>query len=113
MKVQIYGASDDLIEIEGDIRKEIGVNTSTAKKFYVYCQNELQMTLQIKFSDAGYWQVIPQVDVKTWDEDNTNFVKNWDIILKMSDAERCRYSTTLVIDSHDDEIEITQKRKKA
>ena len=113
MRVQIYGASDDLIEIEGDIREEFAVNnTATARKFYVYCEGDLQMTFQIKFTDSGYWNVVPQIDIATWDEENKNYIKEWDIALKFNDQERCRYSTTLLIDSGNDVFEIERKRRK-
>jgi hypothetical protein len=111
MEVVVFGASDDLIEFEGDIRDEIDVNSSnTAKKFYVYCENELQFTFQVKF--VGFWQIIPQLDIKTADEDNHNYCKNWDISLKFWDSNNCRYSTSLFINSHGDDLEITRKRKK-
>jgi hypothetical protein len=112
MIVAIYGASDDLIEIEGDISKEIDSNSSTAKKFYVYCKDELQFTFQVKFTNAGYWQVIPQMDDKTWEEDNENYCKYWDITLIFNDKSRCRYSSTLNIDSKDMDFEIERKRRK-
>jgi len=113
MLVHIYGASDDLIEFEGDIRAEIDVNnTRVAKKFYVYCEDELQFTFQIKFTNSGYWQVIPQIDDKTFDEGNSNFCKDWDIQLKYFDSDFCRYSTTLTINSYGDNFEIARKRRK-
>jgi len=112
MRVAIYGASDDLIEFEGDISKEIDSNSSTAKKFYVYCKNDLQFTFQVKFTNAGYWQIIPQMDDKTWEESNENYCKEWDITLVFNDENRCRHSTTLIIDSRNMNFEIERKRRK-
>jgi hypothetical protein len=114
MLVHIYGASDDLIEFDGDIKEEFYINNTSkpSRKFYVYCEDELQFTFQIKFTNSGYWQVIPQMDDKTLDEDNSNYCKDWNIQLKFFDSNFCRYSTSLTINSYGDDFKITRKRKK-
>lgn len=110
MKVVIYGASDDLVEIEGDISDEIDA-AGRAPKLYVYSKGELQFSIQTKYD--GCWLILPQLDPKSFDEDNQNICKNWDIKLNMVGSnEYSRYSMVLNIDSKEDEFEITKRRKK-
>jgi hypothetical protein len=110
MKVTIYGASDDLIEFEGDISDEHDCS-GNAKKYYVYHEDELQFVFQIKYE--GCWNILVQLDTKTFDEDKANKCKDWDIKLDMVGSnEYSRYSMVLHIDSGEDKFEIAKRRRK-
>lgn len=110
MKVTIYGASDDLVEIEGDISEEIDA-IGRAPKLYIYSNDKLQFVVKIKYD--GCWLIMPQLDAASFDEDDENLLKNWDISLNMVGAnEYSRYSMVLHIDSKSDNFEINKRRKK-
>lgn len=108
MKVNIYGASDDLLEIEGDISEEYDV-CDRMPKLYVYSDNELQFVIKISF--VGCWLIQPILDEKSFDESNSLKCKNWKININMISKE-CIYSMGLSIDSGLDNLEITRRRKK-
>ena len=110
MKVSIYGASDDLVEIEGDIEDEIDA-AGRMPKLYIYSDHTLQFVVQIKY--VGCWIVTPILDEKSFDEDNTNICQNWKINIDMVGGnEFNRYSMVLHIDSGNDVFEISKRRRK-
>jgi len=109
MKVTIYGASDDLLEIEGDIEDELDIG-GRMPKLYVYSNDKLQFVIQVKYE--GCWNIIPQLDSKTFDEDNPPVCKDWEVSLQMGGStEYSRYSMVLNIDSKNDDFTITKRRK--
>ena len=109
MKVIIYGASDDLVELEGDIYDEIDCY-SKKPKLYVYYKDTLQFV--IKTSYDSVWHITPQIDDKTFNCELQLRCKDWNITHIFGSKEYCRYSETLMIDSGDDIFEITKKRRK-
>lgn len=52
-EVTIYGASDDLIEIEGDIREEIYANDETGN-FLAFSDGTI---LSVNYGKEGIWRV--------------------------------------------------------
>jgi hypothetical protein len=50
--IKVYGASDDLIEIEGDIREEF--DTYDAENFLTFNDGTV---LHVKYDDPGIWKV--------------------------------------------------------
>jgi hypothetical protein len=52
-QIKIYGASDDLIEIEGDIREEFEY-WSNYKNYFAFSDGTL---LQIEYCDDGIWRI--------------------------------------------------------
>lgn len=109
MKVIIYGASDDLIELEGDISDEINCY-SKKPKLYIYYKDTLQFVIKTSFDSV--WHITPQIDDKTFNCELQLRCKDWTITSVFGSKEFCRYSETLMIDSGDDIFEITKKRKK-
>lgn len=109
MKVIIYGASDDLVELEGDISDEIDCY-SKKPKLYVYYKDTLQFV--IKTSYDGVWNITPMLDEKSFNCELQLRCKDWNISHVFGSKEYCRYSATLIIDSGDDVFEITKKRRK-
>ena len=108
MTVTIYGASDDLIEFEGDISEEYDYN-GTAKKYYVYHEKVLQFTIQVKFN--GYWEIVAKLD-KKFDEDEELKCRDWSISTLMQGFGYFpEHTMVLEIDSYDDVFTITRKRK--
>lgn len=55
MSVTVYGASDDLIEVEGDIREEFPWNDPDA----AYLGFSNGVILRILFSISGAWRITP------------------------------------------------------
>lgn len=108
MKVKIYGHSDDLVEIEGDISDEIDAY-SKVPKLYVYYNDVLQFVIKISFT--GTWNIRPELD-KEFCEDVVYAFDNWNIRFKLRDLSLKRYSNVIEIDSGDDIFEIKKKRKK-
>jgi len=109
MKVKIYGASDDLIEIEGDISEEFDCYNKSPK-LYVYTQdNVLQFVISTKYD--GCWNILPQLDIKTFDENNKNQCRNWIININMIGTNYSKHSMVLNIDSGKDDFFITRRRK--
>lgn len=53
MSVTIYGASDDLIEIEGDLEEEFGAYDSG--EMHIAVSTGLLAT--IAYTDAGFWRI--------------------------------------------------------
>ena len=53
MSVKVYGASDDLIEIEGDINEEFYKSSDT----YDYIAFSTGAVLTIKYDDDGIWKI--------------------------------------------------------
>lgn len=54
MTVTVYGASDDLIEVEGDIREEFNP-TEGVSSFLGFSDGTL---LKIVYDDTGVWKII-------------------------------------------------------
>lgn len=57
MSVTVYGASDDLIEVEGDVYEEFSWLDSDPT--YLGFSNGL--VLRIEYSDSGVWRISPVV----------------------------------------------------
>lgn len=55
MSVTVYGASDDLIEVEGDIREEFSWLASDPT-FLGFSNG---VVLRIAYSDSGHWRISP------------------------------------------------------
>lgn len=110
MKVSIYGCSDDLVEIEGDITDEIDCY-SKKPKLYVYSEDVLQFVIKTSF--VGCWLIQPLLDEQTFEEEKPPKCKSWDISIDMVGKEHHnRYSMVLNINSGDDDFTITKRRKK-
>jgi hypothetical protein len=56
-KLEIYGASDDLIEVEGDIREEF--NPSGDDPSYLGFSDGT--ILKITYDNDGMWRIVPMV----------------------------------------------------
>lgn len=54
MNIQIYGASDDLIEIEGDIREEFNASRDTEGDILA-CSDGT--ALRIRYDQDGIWRI--------------------------------------------------------
>ena len=64
MPVTIYGASDDLIEIEGDIDEEwTALQMDDGDGAYVALSNGVVVT--IRYTDEGVWRVAPSAGDKS------------------------------------------------
>ena len=111
MKVIIYGASDDLVELEGDISDEIDCYTKKPK-LYVYYKDTLQFV--IKTSYDGVWNITPMLDEKTYYPEIDLKCRDWKITFLYNSKENkyAKRSSILSIDSGDDVFEITKKRRK-
>lgn len=55
--IKVYGASDDLVEIEGDIKEEFGAFNC---KGYLMFSNGVLLT--IEYGDMGIWRIECLVD---------------------------------------------------
>lgn len=55
MSVLIYGASDDLIELEGDLYEEFYANTDSDNKNYIAFSTGAVVT--IEYDDDGIWKI--------------------------------------------------------
>ena len=53
MPVKIYGASDDLLELEGDISEEIGVDCNEV--FYIGISDGT--LLRVEYDDYAIWRI--------------------------------------------------------
>lgn len=59
-ELKIYGCSDDLIEIEGDLREEFGCyNTSREKPFYLLFGDGT--VLRVWYDEDGAWRILRTV----------------------------------------------------
>lgn len=56
MKVEIYGAGDDLIEIEGDIREEFD-SYQPANGYTCYVAISDGTLLSVNYDDDGFWRL--------------------------------------------------------
>ena len=56
MAVKIYGASDDLIEVEGDIKEEFNFYPSDSSEF-VYLAFSDGTLLKISYDSEGMWRI--------------------------------------------------------
>jgi hypothetical protein len=56
MAITVYGASDDLIEIEGDIREEFHPGDESAPTYLAFSTGA---ALSIRYTDEGIWRVTP------------------------------------------------------
>ena len=52
MSIEIYGASDDLIEIEGDVREEFNCNYDEGTYVATNCG-----AVQISYTHSGEWRI--------------------------------------------------------
>jgi hypothetical protein len=58
MKITITGASDDLIEIDGDFREEFSVNMETAeRKGGLLLAVSDGTLLRVRYNDDGIWRI--------------------------------------------------------
>lgn len=56
MSITVYGASDDLIEVEGDITEEFDIDHGGP--IFVFSDGTV---IQIEFSKVGIWRITPMV----------------------------------------------------
>jgi len=58
--VTVYGASDDLIEVEGDIREEFSLSSQGEEEgdLVLFSTGTI---LRIKYTDNGIWRITPVV----------------------------------------------------
>jgi len=54
--IKIYGASDDLIEIEGDIREEFYLKSDEDGDFLAFSDGTI---LHIQYTNEGLWRITP------------------------------------------------------
>jgi len=57
MSITIYGASDDLIEIEGDIREEFNFYPDAGESRYLAISDGT--VLRVEYDDDGIWRIVP------------------------------------------------------
>jgi len=112
MRVVIYGASDDLIEIEGDISEEIDCY-GRSPKLYIYSEERLEFCVKTSFKN-GFWEVYPILDEKTFDGGKDNLKSSsWNLDITIQGHEKHNQnSMVLTINSGDDRFEISKRRRK-
>lgn len=103
MKVQVYGHSDDLIEIDGGISNEFAHNGGT-ERLHVLSDGVLQFVIDVEY--AGWWNVTPKFH-DNWDETPIK-ASDWKIKLEMGNPQYCDYSMVLNINTKGDNIEIVK-----
>lgn len=59
MKLTIYGASDDLVEIEGDLREEFNPECDEAPSYLAFGDGTV---LSIEYTKAGIWRIYRQAE---------------------------------------------------
>ena len=93
-KIWIYGASDDLIEIEGDIEDEFNVESGVGTLLLYSPANNESVAVEVRYQKSGTWSVAPY----SLDEDHQ--LPSWYMRIKQSTS--CKYSTGLGITAPDD-----------
>jgi hypothetical protein len=58
MPVTVYGASDDLIEVEGDIREEFPCRDDSEDNLLAFSDGTV---LRVAFDEDGIWRLTPVV----------------------------------------------------
>ncbi len=58
MSVTISGHSDDLIEVEGDIREEFGIDYDSHGELFAFSDGTI---IQVQYSKVGVWRITPMV----------------------------------------------------
>jgi hypothetical protein len=59
--ITVYGASDDMIEVEGDIREEwdyFGEDPDWAGDIVAFSDGTV---LRVQFTDEGFWRITPHL----------------------------------------------------
>lgn len=90
MSVTIYGSTDDLIEIEGDIREEFTYSCDDEKSdgdLFAFSDGTL---LRVKYTDSGIWRITPVVrasELTIEQADETN-VSNYSDRVTLSSSPR-------------------------
>lgn len=56
MSVTVYGASDDLIEVEGDIREEFYALPDDEPNYVAFSNG---VVLRVVYDDGGFWRISP------------------------------------------------------
>lgn len=56
MSVTVYGASDDLIEIDGDIREEFDIDHDGAGRLFGFSDGTI---IQVEYTKVGIWRITP------------------------------------------------------
>ena len=56
MSITVYGASDDLIEIEGDIREEFNIQNEEEGDLLAFSNG---VVLRVTYSSGGVWRILP------------------------------------------------------
>lgn len=59
MSTKVYGASDDLIEFEGDVLGEVSYYDGSAERDGVLCIFSDGTVLAIKYCKTGTWAITP------------------------------------------------------
>ena len=58
MSVTVYGASDDLIEVDGDIREEFDIDHDGHGKLFAFSDGTI---IQVEWTKVGIWRITPMV----------------------------------------------------
>lgn len=56
MGLTVYGSSDDLIEVEGDVREEFYVSQNDDGDYLAFSSG---VVLRIHYTNAGVWRITP------------------------------------------------------
>lgn len=56
MPITVYGASDDLIEVEGDIREEFDIDGGG--KLFAFSDGTV---IQVEWTKVGIWRITPMI----------------------------------------------------
>lgn len=59
MSVTIYGSSDDLIEVEGDVREEFNALSYGCSGDGGYIATSSGVLVRIDYSESGVWRIAP------------------------------------------------------
>lgn len=56
MSITVYGASDDLIEVEGDINEEFTLSNDETGDLLAFSNGVM---LRVMYTDDGLWRILP------------------------------------------------------
>jgi len=92
-QVRIYGVSDDLVEIEGDIEgaDEYPVNSDITTVFTMVAPDGGTALIYVDYRPNGVWSVA----ISRYEEDYK--IPEWNA-RTVSEDKDCRYSATLILD---------------
>ena len=96
MELKIYGVSDDLVEVEGDIREEYYADGYDGRTLFLAGRLGGQVVVKVQYNNEGEWDVSYK---PVWEE-----LPPW--TFKMTHGDQCEYSTTLHIDTYEEPVKI-------